>query len=352
MLHIISISGSNVVLQISTRQGSMFEESDRLKFERQKLATELLLKRQELALKRQEVAELAKQRGKSWKEIFANPVTLAIVGGFVTLMTTIISNYFTTRSNIESESFRAQLAEKAERGKAELADKAASKALQADLIKKYSESTNTVVVRENLRFLVEAGLLPEYQANIQSYLDKNRYSAPSSVAGRASQEPFVDLTFFLAGMRISTDGICSVACPSDPFHQNLTSLRDPETGKALDPTQIPYIALPFGKTRDNQIALGDFAAVYNTRTKKMAFAVFADFGPAVKLGEGSIALARALDIPVTPLDGVADGIVYVVFPKSAVNKHLTGDLIDAEGKKQFEQWGGEKELQRRLKSGG
>src|SRR3954451_665811 len=51
-------------------------ERDRLRLERQKLALELRFKRRELAA----------MRTKSiWKELLANPLTLAIAGGILTL---------------------------------------------------------------------------------------------------------------------------------------------------------------------------------------------------------------------------------------------------------------------------
>jgi S1-C subfamily serine protease len=132
-------------------------ERDRLHFERQKLAIEFRLKRR----------ELADRHNRGWKELLTNPLALAIVGGFITLMTTIVSNSFSTRANIEAESFRA-----------ELADKAARQTLQADLIKKFAETAKVETARENLRFLVEAGLLPQYEQKIAAYLKTNPTAAP------------------------------------------------------------------------------------------------------------------------------------------------------------------------------
>ncbi len=142
-------------------------ERERLHAERQKLALELRLKRRELA-----------ERGnKSWKELVANPLMLAIAGGFLTLMTTIVSTHI---SAIESR--------KLEDKRAGLAQKSAKDALQAELIKKFVESPKTETVRENLHFLVDAGLLPDYANNITSYLKKNPETAPA-VGGAGSVIP-------------------------------------------------------------------------------------------------------------------------------------------------------------------
>jgi hypothetical protein len=310
-----------------------------LKFERQKLAVEVLLKRQELAA----------NGSKGWKDIIGNPLVLAIVGGFVTIMTTIVANHSTTNATLETERVKAQLAEHADIRKGKIAEKAADRTLQADLIKKFSESAKTQTVRENLRFLADAGLIDDYKDKIREYLKNNPNSAPTSSITGADPDRFADLTYFVSGMSITTDGICSKPCPNDPMHQDTTSLRDPDTAKSLDPTQISYVVLPLRKSKTDQIALGDLAAVYNAQNKKLAFAVVGDLGPPSRLGEGSIALAQALDIPISPLSGVKGGISYVVFPNTKLSQHLTNDLIQIEGRKLFEAWGGEAELLRRLK---
>jgi len=320
-------------------KGARNKDADLLRFERQKVAIEILLKRQELAA----------NRGKGWKDIVGNPLVLAIVGGFVTVMTTIVANHSSTNATLETERMKAQLAERAEASKGIIAERAADRALQADLIKKFSESAKTQTVRENLRFLADAGLIEGYKDKIREYLKNNPNSAPTTSVTGVDPDRFMDLTYFVSGMAITTDGICSQLCPTDPSHQDSTSLLDPATAKFLDPTQIPYIVLPLRTSKADQITLGDLAAVYNAQTKKLAFAVVGDFGPRSRLGEGSIALARALDIPINPLSGVKGGISYVVFPNTKLSQRLTNDLIQAEGKKMFDAWGGETELFRRLK---
>jgi hypothetical protein len=87
-------------------------DSDRLKLDRQKASLELRLRRRELDA----------SKGKRWKELLTNPLMLAVAGGFLTLMTTIIINYFNTSNTIAAEAAKAR------------------EALQADLIKKFVES--------------------------------------------------------------------------------------------------------------------------------------------------------------------------------------------------------------------
>lgn len=49
-----------------------------------------------------------------------------------------------------------------------------------------------------------------------------------------------------------------------------------------------------------------------------------------------------------------EGVIYIVFPHSrgGTNAHITPELIQAEGQKLFEKWGGRSELQRRLRAHG
>ncbi len=140
----------------------------RLRAERQKSAAELSLKRK----------ELARSSGKTYLELLANPFTLAIVGGFLTLMTSIVTNHFSTISNLETEQKKAEYAADVEKTRAQFNAQAANQTLEADLIKKFVEGSDKDIVRENLKFLVDAGLLPDYAVNITKYLKANPDVAP------------------------------------------------------------------------------------------------------------------------------------------------------------------------------
>jgi hypothetical protein len=148
----------------------------RLKFERQKFALEMRLKRR----------ELSDQRGQSvWRTLFANPLSVAIVGGILTLMTSVVTSFLTARANLEDEQSRAGLARQS-----------AQQTLQADLIKKFVEGPRPESVRENLRFLADTGLIPDYAVSIQHYLVTNPGVAPQ-VGSR--------LDFSPAGEALSAD---------------------------------------------------------------------------------------------------------------------------------------------------
>jgi Trypsin len=181
----------------------------RLRFDRKKAAIEFRLRRQ----------ELARTRDKGWKELLANPFTLAIVGGFITVMSTIISNHFTASANVELERTKAELAAKAETAKAEQGAHAAKQTLQAELIKKFVESPKTQTVRENLKFLIDAGLLPDYAERISAYLKNNPDAAPQVGETFAPPAPVIGGTLsssaswpWLVGIKLSGSPDTRIFC--------------------------------------------------------------------------------------------------------------------------------------------
>jgi hypothetical protein len=102
-----------------------------------------------------------------WRELLANPISVVIVGGMITLTTTVVANFFSTREANRTEVVRAKLA-----------DANAREALQADLIKRFVENPRSNAVRQNLQFLVEAGLIPTYADGNKKYLEAHPDAAP------------------------------------------------------------------------------------------------------------------------------------------------------------------------------
>src|SRR5215831_2810505 len=69
-------------------------EWERLRLERQKYATEVRLKRREFRQTRDKNV---------WKDLFTNPVTIAVVGGVITLVTALVTNNFNAIETRRSE---------------------------------------------------------------------------------------------------------------------------------------------------------------------------------------------------------------------------------------------------------
>lgn len=91
--------------------------------------------------------------------------------------------------------------------------------------------------------------------------------------------------------------------------------RDPR--RYVDSEKVPFVVLPHHlRKKVPPIVLGCLAKVHNTRNGLRCVAVVADFGPADHLGEGSIALAKALGINADARHGGTDEAIvdYQIFP--------------------------------------
>jgi hypothetical protein len=122
----------------------------------------------------------------------------------------------------------------------------------------------------------------------------------------------------------------------------------------VDSTVVPYIAVAAPAMRPLKLRRGigsknrpgELAFVINLHNGQTSPAIFADVGTNDTLGEGSIALARALGLSVRQQSptrgGVAEGILTIVFPASAADPPWPRDLseIASEANKRFVTWGG------------
>ena len=88
----------------------------------------------------------------------------------------------------------------------------------------------------------------------------------------------------------------------------------------------PFSGIPLSRSHRG----GDIAAV--SYRGRVAYAIYGDRGPRTKIGEGSIALARALGIPSDPVrGGTQGGVTYIVFPGSGTGRGLDQAEIDRRG---------------------
>jgi len=151
--------------------------------------------------------------------------------------------------------------------------------------------------------------------------------------------------FIHAAMAIDVDGSPNARTLDPLYGRPETSLSFPRgTGQReyVDAEKIPYLVLPGGFYEQFGIALGDLGAV--VYRGKLAFAVFADVGPANKLGEGSLKLAELLGhAPWRNWNGgesfsthggiSTPDVVYIVFPGSRppeLTPEVASDLTTAE----------------------
>ncbi len=128
--------------------------------------------------------------------------------------------------------------------------------------------------------------------------------------------------------------------PYPGYYVSTTSLTDAryrewDPRKYVNSEKIPYIVLPARLAQATGTRLGDLAYVYNRANGKSTAAIYADTGPAGKLGEGSIYLAKQLGIDANPRrGGTEENVVYVVFPGSGNRQPRLYD----EMKKEVEQF--------------
>jgi hypothetical protein len=137
------------------------------------------------------------------------------------------------------------------------------------------------------------------------------------------------------------------------FYVSTTSLHNAAgsptvPGTYVDARKIPYIVLPPEFMKQFGVSLGDLAVVTNQSNGKTSFAIFADVGPHGKIGEGSVALARALGLNDYPRYGGTDNpsIAYLVFPQSGLGpgKLRSAREIKSSALRAFRRWGGARRL--------
>jgi hypothetical protein len=156
-----------------------------------------------------------------------------------------------------------------------------------------------------------------------------------------------------SGLAADKDGNPFIQGPDDPYpgyYVSSTSLSD-WTKNANDPTRyvdasrIPYIVLPEGIETQTRAHLGDLAEVFNLQNGKSSHAIYADTGPADRIGEGSVSLAESLGLwSDARSGGTMRGILYLVFPGSGNGSPRPIEEIDAEAEKLFQAWGGNTQL--------
>ena len=107
----------------------------------------------------------------------------------------------------------------------------------------------------------------------------------------------------------------------------------------IDSSSIPFFVLPGGHS--NGARHGDCGLVLNEKTGDNCYAIFADTGPANKIGEGSIRLAEALSLDPNPKSGgtSAKQIVYLVFHGS-IGKWVPPNEWFNKANELTQQWGG------------
>jgi hypothetical protein len=110
----------------------------------------------------------------------------------------------------------------------------------------------------------------------------------------------------------------------DPYFQPDTTLHHSD-GTALNAYEEPFVVVPpVVVTKTRRIVMGCLCLVTHLETGMFCYAVAGDLGPSRKIGEVSVACARALGINANPVSGGESNHVigYTVF--AGVAAHVAG----------------------------
>jgi len=167
-------------------------------------------------------------------------------------------------------------------------------------------------------------------------------SAPRYLAVLPGGELYLD-----SDLELDTDGWPGGALTGEETWNADTSLHTQDR-QPIDANSVPYIVLPLptGWSQQFGISMGDYAAVIFR--DRLCFAVFADLGPKNRIGEGSLALLRALGAERLRPDGtvinagMGPGVITIVFPGSGDRAHRSDqatllESVKAVGRQRLEQ---------------
>jgi lysozyme family protein len=238
--------------------------------------------RTELRLRRR---ELRAPSGKAWKDIIANPLILAIVGGFVTLMTTTLTNSINTSNTIAADAAKAR------------------QALQADLIKKFVESPSRETVRTNLNFLADVGLLPDYADPIRTYLRNNPNSAPTAsptgLQAVRTDDDAIDLVISFEGGYFDDPTNLS---SSSKFGITLPQLKN-YLGREVTKDELRDLPLTVAREVYRKLFLQSVSPISSIAVKATYLCMAVNLGSARALAITQTAIGKASGNPIPP-DGV------------------------------------------------
>jgi Fungal chitosanase of glycosyl hydrolase group 75 len=140
--------------------------------------------------------------------------------------------------------------------------------------------------------------------------------------------------------------------PAPGYYVSMTALYDSSIEdehnprRFVDAATIPYVVLPPEGLK--HAGLGDFATIVNLQNGRVAGGIVADeSAPELPMGEGSMALAKMLDIDPNPrTGGIEKGVAYVIYPHSGNGEPRSSDEIAKVSQAYFKRWGGLPQLHR------
>lgn len=213
---------------------------------------------------------------------------------------------------------------------------------QLKFLKRIGYSDINTLQNDNSAFFYESGLMIDADGAYHAYHPNN--VSGLDYLGNAGRPGNWWALVTNNGQPSGRPVIQSNSDPAPGFYISTTSLEDTsrdvdDPRRYVDAESINFFVLP-GRLGLGA-KLGDFGVVIRPATNDYDYAIYADVGPALKIGEGSIALAAALGIPSSPKNGgTGHGIISIVFPGSQQGWPLSQAQIDQYGAALFAKWGG------------
>lgn len=183
----------------------------------------------------------------------------------------------------------------------------------ASVLEKYAGIA--VMRRDDGRLSFVAGLQVDADGSPRAYHPKGRGLDYLANAGKPGN------WWGIATKNGRKDGVPIVQGEGDPapgFYVSTTSLVRPgfkpgDPRRYIDSETVPYFVLPLDRYKKWGVKLGAEGIVTHLASGVSCKAILADLGPSNHLGEGSIALARALGLPDNPKNGgTSAGIHYLI----------------------------------------
>lgn len=151
-----------------------------------------------------------------------------------------------------------------------------------------------------------------------------------TIENQAIMEHDEGFVTFVGDMDIDADGSGGNR-DNDPYFQPETTLK--YKGKSLNAYEVPFMVVPGPLVKGvRPIVMGSKGRIVDLKTGKFVDCVVADAGPSKKIGEASVAAAKALGINANPNHGGVDEqrILYIFWPGvPAVVNGVTYDLQSA-----------------------
>jgi Fungal chitosanase of glycosyl hydrolase group 75 len=213
---------------------------------------------------------------------------------------------------------------------------------QLKFLKRVGYSDINTLVDDDSAFFYESGMMIDADGGYHAYHPDNKSGL--DYLGNAGKPGNWWALVTDNGKPNGNPLIQTASDPAPGFYISTTTLEDSsmdseDPRRYVDAESVNFFVLP-GKLGLGA-KLGDFGVIIRPEESDYDYAVYADVGPANKIGEASISAASALGVPSSPkTGGIGHGVIYIVFPGSEQGWPLSQVEIDQYGAALFAKWGG------------